>query len=75
MEKLIELLKEIKDDVNYENCTDLVDGHYLSSFEIIQIILLLDEEYDVEVPPAMIVPENFNSVNAIWNLIQRLSDD
>ena len=72
MEELIELLEEVRDDVDFAGCTDLIDGKVLSSFDIIQIISMIDDEYDVAIPATEIKPENFNSVQALYDMIQRL---
>ena len=72
MEELLELLKDVRDDVDFENCTDLIDSKILSSFDIIQIISVIDEEYDVAVPATERIPANFNSAQAIYDMIQRL---
>ena len=72
MEELLELLKDVRDDVDFETSTDLIDGKILSSFDIIQIISVIDEEYDVAIPATEIVPANFNSAKAIYDMIQRL---
>lgn len=75
MNNFIELLKEIKDDVDFENCTNLVDGKFLDSFDIIQIVMMIEEEYDVKVSAADIIPDNFNSAEALYSLVQRLEDE
>lgn len=75
MEELLELLKDVRDDVDFENSTDLIDGKILTSFDIIQIISVIDEEYDVAIPATEITPANFNSVQAMYDMIQRLSED
>ena len=72
MEELLELLKDVRDDVDFENETELIDGKILSSFDIIQIISVIDEEYDVAVPATEIIPANFNSAQAIYDMIERL---
>ena len=72
MEELLELLKDVRDDVDFETAQDLIDGKILSSFDIIQIISVIDEEYDVAVPATEIIPDNFNSARAIYDMIQRL---
>lgn len=74
MERIIELLQEIKEDIDYENETNLIDDELLDSFDILQLISALDDEFDVSIPAAMIVPENFNSVEALWNMVQELMD-
>lgn len=72
MEQLIELLQDVRDDIDFESCTDLIDGKVLSSFDIIQIISVLDDEYDISIPATEIVPENFNSAEAIFRMVQKL---
>ena len=75
MEELLELVKDVRDDVDFENSTDLIDGKILTSFDIIQIISVIDEEYDVAIPATEITPANFNSVLAMYDMIQRLAED
>ncbi len=75
MEKLIEILEEIEDGVDYENCTTLIDDGILDSLAIISLVAEVEEEFDVQIPTVEIVPENFNSAKAIWNLIVRLQEE
>lgn len=75
MERLIELLTEIKEDIDYENETSLIDDELLDSFDILQIISALDDEYDISIPASMIIPDNFNSVEALWEMVQELMDE
>ncbi|MCR4655289.1 MAG: acyl carrier protein [Lachnospiraceae bacterium] len=72
MDKLIELLQDIRDDIDFRSCKDLIDGKVLSSFDIIQIISVLDDEYDISIPATEIIPENFNSAEALYSMIERL---
>lgn len=74
MERLIELLQEIKEDIDFENETALIDDELLDSFDILQLISAIDDEFEVAIPAAMIIPDNFNSAEALWNMIQELMD-
>lgn len=74
MERIIELLQEIKEDIDYANEEHLIDDELLDSFDILQLISALDDEFDVAIPASMIVPQNFNSVEALWNMVQELMD-
>lgn len=74
MEHFIELLKKVKKGVDFEKETHLFDDELLKSFDIIQIIAMIDKEYDVTVPPSQILPDNFNSAQAMWDMVERLSD-
>ncbi|WP_244834533.1 acyl carrier protein [Clostridium sp. BJN0001] len=75
MEELIELLEEIRDDVDFENCKTLIEDEILESFDIIQIVNAIDENYDIEIPANEIMPENFNSADAMLKMIERLKED
>ena len=74
MDQLLEILKDVRDDIDFTSATDLIDGNILTSFDIIQIIGAVDDEYDISIPAAEIVPANFNSAEAIYALIQKLKD-
>lgn len=75
MEKLIEILKELHDDVDFENENALVDDGILDSLDIVSLVTEIDSEFDVRIPPEEIVPENFNSASALWALIQKLDEE
>ncbi len=75
MEELLEILEDIKEDVDFENITDLYDGKYLDSLDVLQIIAALNEEFDIQVPASEIIPKNFNSMAAMWDMVQRLQDE
>lgn len=72
MEKLLEILKGIRPDVDFENETALIDDGILDSFDVVSIISELDNEFDVQVRITELDPENFNSIEAIWQLVQDL---
>lgn len=72
MEKLLQLLGEIRPDVDFENEISLIDDGILDSFDVVSIISSIDDEYGVQIRITELDPENFNSVEAIWNLIESL---
>ena len=74
MEKLLEILEDIQPDADYETCTTLIDDGILDSFAILSIVAELEDTFGVSVTPAEIIPENFNSVEAIYEMIQRLQE-
>ena len=63
-ETIIEILEEIRPDVDFENETSLVDGNVLESFDIVSLVSELSDEFDITIRPKDLVPENFNSVDA-----------
>ena len=72
MEQLLEILKGIRPDVDFENEKELIDDGILDSFDVVSIISEIDEKLGVQIRITELDPENFNSVEAIWNLIQGL---
>ena len=72
MEELITILEDIVDGVDFEKEENLVDDKLLNSMDIIEIVTAIDDELGVAIPAKEIVPENFNSAKAIWEMIERL---
>lgn len=75
MEALLDILKELHPEVDFETCTTLVDDKIIDSFDIVTIISEINDEYDVVIGAEDIVPENFNSAQALYDLILRLEDE
>ena len=72
METVLEILEDIRDDIDYETCTDLVDGKELNSFEVLQVVSELNDAFDIVIPASEVVAENFNSAKAIMALVEKL---
>ena len=72
MNKLLEILKQINDSIEYEKESNLVDDGLFSSFDILQCVSAIEENYGVEVPMSEIRNENLNSLENISNMIERL---
>lgn len=75
MQELLELLKEILPNVQWESDLNLVDEGILNSIDIITIISEITDEYDIKVSSDEMKAENFNSVESIYNMIKRLEED
>lgn len=72
-EQVLNILKEVKPNRNLEGITDIVEGSYLDSFEIMNLIMMLSEAFDIEIDFEEITAENFNSVDAMVSMVQRLA--
>lgn len=75
MEELKSLLEELRPDIDFDNEKELVTNRVLESFDIINLVSELDDEFDIKIKPVDLIPENFNSVEAMWKMIQRLQDE
>jgi D-alanine--poly(phosphoribitol) ligase subunit 2 len=74
MEKLLEILEGIRPDVDFANEIKLIEDGILDSFDIVSIISELNDEYDIAIRVTELKPENFNSKEAIMNLVQKLKN-
>lgn len=70
MEKLEEILRELRPDIDLEGKTFVDDG-VLDSFDIVTLVGEIVDAFGVEIAVEDIIPENFNSVDAIMELINR----
>lgn len=75
MDELMEILEELRPDVDFETETGLVSNGILDSFDIVSLVAQLNETFDIEIGPVNLVPENFNSAEAIWTLVEQLQDE
>ena len=74
MEQVITILQELKPEIDFINCTTLIDDELLDSFDIISIVAELNEAFDIRIPASEVTPENFNSAQALYNMVQSLQD-
>ena len=75
MDELKEILEGIHPDVDYETETGLIDKRIFDSFDVITLVGELMDVFDVEITAEHMVPENFNSMQAISKLIETLTEE
>ena len=75
MEKVIEILTELHTDVDFSTAEGLIDDGILDSLDIVSMVAAIDTEFGIVVPAEEIVPENFNSAEAIFKLITKLDEE
>ncbi|MFR4405334.1 MAG: acyl carrier protein [Anaerovoracaceae bacterium] len=73
-EKVIEILTGIRSDIDFENSTKLIDDGMLESIDIVSIVGEMNDEFDIEISVEDLLPENFNSVDAMVDLITRAQE-
>lgn len=71
-DQVLQILKEIKPTVSLENVTDIIDGGYLDSMELMSLIATLSDTFGIEIDIDWISPENFNSVDAMAEMIAKI---
>ena len=75
MEALLDILNELHPEVDFETETGLIDNKILDSFDIVTIVAEIDSEYDVQIPAVELIPENFNSAQALYALVEKLMEE
>lgn len=75
MDELLEILTDMHPDIDFTTQKGLVDERILDSLDIVSLISEIDDRFDVAIPAEEIIPENFNSAEAIYALITRLEED
>ena len=71
-EKVLAILKEVKPTKNLESVTDIIEGGYIDSFELMSLVMMLNEAFGIEITIDELIPENFNSVDAIVSMIESM---
>ncbi len=74
MEQLLEILKGMHPEVDFESVEDLVGEGVLDSLDIVTLITEINSAFDVAIPAEEVTPENFESVQTLWALITRLDE-
>lgn len=75
MDKVMEILMNMDDSIDYEKEQALIDDHILDSFGLITLVSDLEEAFDISIEAGEMIPENFNSAQAIWNMVRRLQEN
>lgn len=75
MEQLLAILNEMNDTIDYESEKALIDGEIIDSLDLMELISEMEDAFDVTIEMEDIIPENFNSAEAMWELITRLQDN
>ena len=65
-------MSEVRPDIDFENEKHLIDHEMLDSLDIVAIVTDVNDEFDVEINVNDLLPENFNSAEALYELITKL---
>ncbi|MDD6351360.1 MAG: acyl carrier protein [Lachnospiraceae bacterium] len=74
-EKILSILNDIDDSVDFEEEKSLIGDHILDSFGIINLVGELEEEFDISIGPEEMTKENFDSVDDIEAMVKRLAEE
>lgn len=72
--KIIEILKNLHPEIDVATCDRLVEDGILDSLDIVTLVTELNGAFGLSIPAVEILPENFNSVEALVEMMERLDD-
>ena len=72
---MLEILHDLHPDIDFVSHQSLVDDKVLDSFDIVTLVTEIDDAFDVTVTADELVPENFNTLDAMCALIEKKLDD
>ena len=75
MEQVLQILSAVRPDVDFETETALIDDGILDSFDIVALVGDLNDAFGIEITVEELEPENFNSAEAIYALVQKLMEE
>lgn len=71
MDKLLAVLKECCPDVDFQSEKQLMSGRVFDSVKMVSVISEIEAEFSISILATDIKPENFDSIEQIWTLIQK----
>ncbi|MCU0081159.1 acyl carrier protein [Extibacter muris] len=74
MDSLMNILTELDSSVAWEKEEALIDDRILDSFGVISLVAELEDSFSIEIEAAEMIPENFNSVEAMRKMIVKLQE-
>jgi len=69
--ELIELLSDIRPEIDFEGESGFVDNGLLDSLDIVTIMDAISEQFDVDLGPDEMIKENFNSIDGMISMIEK----
>lgn len=75
MEDLIRIMSEVRPDIDFRTATTLIDDDMLDSLNIISIVTEANDFFGIEINVNDLLPENFNSAAALYELITKLQNE
>lgn len=72
MNELLKILNEVKPNIDFEKEKNIIDDEIIGSFDIITIIAMINEKFNIEFPVEELTPENFQTVEILYNTIKRI---
>lgn len=70
-DRILEVLRSVREDGDFEHSEDFIEDGLLDSFEIVNLVSELEDEFSIEMRGADIVPEHFVNLDAVEELVEK----
>ena len=70
-EKILEILQDLRPELDFTESNDFIEDGYLDSFDMIVLISQLDKNYGISILGEDIIPENFSNIENIINIVKK----
>ena len=68
---ILQIIKEIKPEIDIESDTDLFEAGIVDSFIIFnKLIPMLEDRFSIEITPLDLIPENFLNTQSLADFIE-----
>lgn len=74
-DRIKEIIEDVRPDIEYNEDSLLIDEGLIDSFDAVNLVLDLNEEFNINIGVEEVTPENFNTVDSIEKLVERLRED
>lgn len=74
-ETIREILEDLHEDIDFDKEKQLVSDKILDSFDLVSLVNELSDEFDIEITAKDFVEENFNSLDALTAMVDRLIEE
>tara|TARA_B110000971_G_C20039710_1_gene516981 strand:+ start:4478 stop:4708 length:231 start_codon:yes stop_codon:yes gene_type:complete len=72
MEKIYKILDKLRPEINFKEASNFIEDDLLDSLDIIKLVVALEEEFSISIDTEQVIPENFESIEDILKLINKL---
>lgn len=70
-EKILEILQDIRPEVDFNDSEDFIEDGYLDSFDMVALVSNLDKTFGISILGEDIIPENFANLEAIEKIVKK----
>ena len=74
MEEILEILRGLNSSVDFENAEGILSNRLLDSIDIVELVSELEDAFDIEIDMEYMERENFESAQAIWEMVQEIQE-